>query len=87
MVLAEIRRILEKRRCNLINMLENGRDELELGKQHQIYGAIKELENVLKTLDYHREMNINSQPIELKSEKNKPVFEKFSLKIRKTAKE
>ncbi|MFH1506168.1 MAG: hypothetical protein ABIE94_04255 [archaeon] len=87
MVLLEIRRILEKRRCNLINVLENGRDEMELSKQHQLFGAIKELENVLKTLDYHRHMDINSTPIELRSDKETPIFQKFSFKIKKMNKQ
>ena len=58
MVVTELKKTFEKRRSNLINILENPDSELELGKQHQIFGAIKEIENFLRTLDHVREMEL-----------------------------
>ena len=60
MVLTDLKRTFEKRRSNLINILENPDAELELGKQHQIYGAIKEIENFLRTLDHLREIELHA---------------------------
>lgn len=53
-----LRKELETRKENLIYALQNKRDFLELEKQHQIYGAIKELDHVLKLMEEHREVEI-----------------------------
>ena len=44
MPLNEVKRILEKRRATLIKMLD--KEKLPVEKQHQVYGAVKEIENV-----------------------------------------
>lgn len=51
----ELRRELESRKENLIYTLKNKKDFIELEKQHQMYGAIKELDLVLKLIDQYRE--------------------------------
>jgi hypothetical protein len=53
MVLDEITSALEKRRADLVDMLENRNEALELEKQHQIYGAINEIDLFLQTLNYY----------------------------------
>ncbi len=53
MVLDEIAEALEKRRAELVSMLENRSGALQLERQHQIYGAINEISLVLQTLNYH----------------------------------
>ncbi len=82
----EIMKTLEKRRFNLINTLENGRDDIELSKQHQLYGAIKELENIMKTIEHHREEYIKKNfDFNLSREEEKGFFKRISMKIRTTA--
>src|SRR4030043_402801 len=51
----ELRKELETRKENLIYILKNKKDFLELEKQHQIYGAIKELDHLLKLMENYRE--------------------------------
>ena len=51
----EIKRNLEIRKENLIYLLKNKKDQLELEKQHQIYGAIKELDYIMRMLSYSDE--------------------------------
>ncbi len=50
----EIIPVFTRRRENLINLLETRTAYLETEEQHQIYGAIKELENFLDLLYYYK---------------------------------
>lgn len=66
MVVNQIAEALQKRRTELIDMLENNRDSLDLEKQHQVYGAINELELFLNTLDYYQKNSMDGEdPIRL----------------------
>lgn len=65
MTLQRVRRQLEERRRSLIDTLQKSKETMELSKQHQLYGAIKELENVLKTIDYHYEEHLKGTDFEL----------------------
>jgi hypothetical protein len=67
MSLPKLKRQFEERRLALIETLQKGRDTLDLSKQHQLYGAIKEIENFLKTIDYYHEEQLNGEAWELKS--------------------
>ncbi|MFH2021307.1 MAG: hypothetical protein ABIJ34_07880 [archaeon] len=58
MVLPLIADAMEKRRTELIEMLENSRDSLELEKQHQLYGAINEIDLFLRTINYYQTNSI-----------------------------
>jgi len=49
MVVDQISNALQKRRKELVDMLENNRESLDLEKQHQVYGAINELDLFLLT--------------------------------------
>ncbi len=66
MALHKLKRDFEERRNVLIETLQKNKDSLELSKQHQIYGAIKEIENFLKTIDFHQEQQANGLDFELK---------------------
>ncbi|MBD3203938.1 hypothetical protein GF327_06570 [Candidatus Woesearchaeota archaeon] len=46
-------KIFEKRKHNLINLLETSRETMDPGKQHQIYGAIQEIDFMIQTLNIH----------------------------------
>lgn len=84
MNLTEIRKAFEQRKYNLIRTLENGRDHIELSKQHQMYGAIKELETILKIVDYHRKQEAESNvEFRLSKEENKSMLKKISLKLKR----
>jgi hypothetical protein len=52
---SEIRKSLELRQQNLISLLKNQKETLELEKQHQIYGAIKEIDYILRMLKVQEE--------------------------------
>jgi hypothetical protein len=62
----EISKLLEKRRNDLIALLESNNAELKLEKQHQIYGAINEIEIFLQTLNYYRDREIKDEISDLK---------------------
>ncbi len=51
MVKEDIMEALKNRKDELTEMLND--DSLQLEKQHQIYGAINEIDMFLKTLDYY----------------------------------
>jgi recombinational DNA repair protein RecR len=83
----ELKKELENRKENLIYTLKNKKDIIELEKQHQMYGAIKELDHVLKLMNNYREeealgklsqMLDNSEATE--SESN--VIQKVGEKVR-----
>ncbi|MBU1976297.1 MAG: hypothetical protein KKG59_07895 [Nanoarchaeota archaeon] len=84
MVVTELKKTFEKRRSNLINILENPDAELELAKQHQIYGAIKEIENFLRTLDHLRELELHeSVKFQLSNDEHISVMNRLTKGLRK----
>lgn len=54
MPLNKLRRSFEERKNTLVHKLEHSRDELDLSQQHQIYGAVKEIDNFLRSIDHYR---------------------------------
>jgi len=64
MVLGEIADSVEKRRHELVDMLENN-SSLNLEKQHQIYGAINEIDMFLQTLSYYEKNPTEAKRIDL----------------------
>lgn len=60
MPLRQLKSIFEKRRKDLIELLES-HSKLDPAKQHQIYGAIIEIETFLKTIDHLREKEIQEE--------------------------
>ncbi len=53
-MLLELKKMFEKRKYKLIALLQNP-EGLSPEKQHQIYGAILEIDNFLKAIDNLRE--------------------------------
>lgn len=47
----ELRKSLEMRQENLITLLKEKKDSLEIEKQHQIYGAVKEIDYILRMMN------------------------------------
>lgn len=56
----EIRKIFEKRRKDLYNMLTERSDDIKPEIQHQMYGAINEIDMFIKTLDHYRQKEVDS---------------------------
>ncbi|MEM2139140.1 MAG: hypothetical protein QXM96_03225 [Candidatus Woesearchaeota archaeon] len=78
MVLDEITRSLEKRKAELIDMLKTKEHPLE--KQHQIYGALNEIELFLQTLSYYEKTSDDeNETIKLAKpvEKNQNIISKL----------
>jgi len=52
----DVMKAFERRKISLIQLLEAG--GCDAGKQHQVYGAILEIELMLRTLQKHNHDNI-----------------------------
>lgn len=84
MVLIELKKTFEKRRTNLIALLEKPDNELDLGKQHQVYGAIKEIENFLRTLDHLRDLELqDTVNFKLRNETTPGFMDKMTMRFKK----
>ncbi len=81
MPLNRLQREFEDRRHSLIETLQRNKDSLELSKQHQIYGAIKEIEVFLKAIDHQRELLLRGEDFELVREGPQPVAKRTSVAI------
>jgi len=57
MTLNQLKSLYDKRRTNLVNLLEKN-PHLDPARQHQIYGAICEIDILLKTINHLREQEI-----------------------------
>jgi hypothetical protein len=65
----ELKKSLELRQENLIFLLKNKKQQLELEKQHQIYGAVKEIDYILRMMKYNesdesQEILMNEQTVD-----------------------
>lgn len=61
MVLQEITKIFERRRSELHSLLSDRKDEIGPELQHQMYGAMNEIDIFLKTMEYYREKEIDHE--------------------------
>ena len=61
----ELKKEIETRKENLILILKNKKDIMALEKQHQIYGAIKELDHVIRLMEQYREEEMFHKPKQL----------------------
>ncbi len=81
MSLANLKREYEERRAALVQQLQNNA-KLDPATQHQIYGAIKEIENFLRTIDYQlgvdQDKNIQ---VDLERQKPSPFVEKTNKMV------
>lgn len=81
MSLNKLRMHFEKRRLHLISRLQDKSKKLKLSDQHQLYGAIKEIENCMKSID--KEINdIAANDFELTNEKSEPASERAVVAIK-----
>ena len=70
MPLRHLRSLYEKRRMNLVELLEKN-PKLDPARQHQIYGAICEIDILIKTIDHLREQEIQENyQLDVKSRGN-----------------
>jgi len=76
-----IKRSLEARKENLVFLLKNKKEHLELEKQHQIYGAIKEIDYILRMINYSSEEN-EPHSVILESGENAGVIKKIGERVR-----
>ncbi len=81
MPLQNLRRSYEERRLNLIETLQKSKDDLELSKQHQLYGAIKEIEHLIKTIDSMRAEQLNGTDFELRREGPEPIQSRAAMAL------
>lgn len=58
----ELKKEIETRKENLILILKNKKETLALEKQHQIYGAIKELDHIINLIEQYRETEMLGKP-------------------------
>jgi hypothetical protein len=72
MGLARLRSVYEKRRSSLVSLLEQN-PKLDPARQHQVYGAICEIDILLKTIEHLREQEIMENfELEAKGKGQKP---------------
>lgn len=83
MGLHKLRRNYEERRAHLAEKLKKNKDELDLSTQHQIFGAIKEIENFLKSIDYYNTLEAeNSFELDLSKENEWPILKRTKRVMR-----
>lgn len=76
----ELKKSLEARKFQLVNMLKFDSDNIALERQHQMYGAIKELDVVLgMVLDFQKN---NSEDLGLKGVDKQELMAKIHKKLR-----
>ncbi|MFH1211393.1 MAG: hypothetical protein V1659_00510 [Candidatus Woesearchaeota archaeon] len=62
MSLSELKKTFEKRKTRLIAILQEAdENSMDLSKQHQLYGAIKEIDNFLNILDFYRQKELEEK--------------------------
>lgn len=78
----DIMKSLETRKENLIFLLKNKKQFLELEKQHQIYGAIKEIDYILRMISYSKEEPEQEQQVVVSAEGRETVVKKVGERVR-----
>jgi len=58
-MISALRYFVRDRKGKLMTYLNNYSDELSLEKQHQLYGAINELDSIISVLEDHRQREID----------------------------
>ncbi len=79
-MISSLKYIAQERKCKLITYLNNNTDELPLEKQHQIYGAITELDSITEILNGHRHKEIHSESNQDEIFLFKPIESKGTLR-------
>ena len=79
-MLTELSKTLDKRRMELVDLLENHSGEIEVEKQHQIYGAINEIDIFMQTLQYYKVKELHEVQDDIKlvgPQKTDSVFKRL----------
>jgi hypothetical protein len=79
-MLTELSKTLDKRRMELVDLLENHSGEIEVEKQHQIYGAINEIDIFMQTLQYYKAKELHEVQDDIKlvgPQKTDSVFKRL----------
>ncbi|MBR9675797.1 hypothetical protein GOV05_02205 [Candidatus Woesearchaeota archaeon] len=61
MVLSELSRIFEKRKMELYQLLNDRNEELKPETQHQMYGAMNEIDIFLETIQHYRHKEVDDE--------------------------
>lgn len=84
MTLVDLKKTIEKRKYDLIHTLKNNKESICLSRQHQIFGAIKEIENTLRIIDFFHDNEIKEKTdYKFKIEPRQDIMTKMSLKLRR----
>ena len=84
MPLNKLKRSFEERKNTLVHKLEHNRDELDLSQQHQIYGAVKEIDNFLRSIDHYRTLEAEKGfNMDLTYEREWPLMKRTQRVFRK----
>lgn len=81
----DLRKTFEERRVHLINLLEDQKSGLDLSKKHQVYGAIREIENVLRTLETVRDAELAD--LDLVRDPDPGILDRISALLKKEGKD
>lgn len=74
MPLHTLKREYEERRQALLDQLDKKR--LDSATKHQLFGAIKEIENFLKAIEYQMEKSQDAPDLDLASDRPRPLVER-----------
>ena len=84
----EMIQLFEKRRAELVEILKSRSDTIDLSRQHQVYGAIKEIGLFLETLGYYQESLMKEHSDVHKHEMVQSVDKRpFMMKMREALKD
>ncbi len=76
----ELKKNLEARKFQLINMLKFDSESIELERQHQMYGAVKEIDLILGMInDFQKSHN---EGLELQSVDKNELMARLARKLR-----
>ncbi|MBN1385778.1 hypothetical protein JW968_02245 [Candidatus Woesearchaeota archaeon] len=79
----ELIRIFEKRRSNLVDLLEKQRDTMDAAEQHQVYGAVNEIDLFLRTMQHYYDEKADDKEIIRHAVTNEPnLLDKWKQKLR-----
>lgn len=79
----ELIRIFEKRKADMTDMLLKQRETMDAAEQHQLYGAINEIELFVKTLTYYFDKSADDREVIRNSVTNEPnILDKWKKRLK-----
>ena len=76
-MISDVTKAIEERKRKLICFLNNQKDDISAEKKHQLYGAINEIDVILKVIKEHKNIEIEDHIKEFKL--INPKNRKFNL--------